>query len=170
MKKIVIASIIWATCGLVHAADVDANNIIEALKPKVSDGQMRTRSLRNLQVEQLPPPPSVSLTIQFDFDSSKVSTSSASQLTQLAKALKSEDLATLSFRIEGHTDGKGTPEYNLALSQNRADAVKKYLQRLGVTTERLETEGMGDKDLVNKADKFAAENRRVRIVTLTASK
>jgi outer membrane protein OmpA-like peptidoglycan-associated protein len=88
----------------------------------------------------------------------------------LAKALKSEDLSTLSFRIEGHTDGKGTPEYNLALSQNRADAVKKYLQRLGVTTERLETEGMGDKDLVNKADKFAAENRRVRIVTLTASK
>ena len=126
MKKIVIASILWATCGLVHAADVDANNIIEALKPKVSDGQMRTRSLRNLQVEQL--------------------------------------------RIEGHTDGKGTPEYNLTLSQNRADAVKKYLQRLGVTTERLETEGMGDKDLVNKADKFAAENRRVRIVTLTASK
>jgi outer membrane protein OmpA-like peptidoglycan-associated protein len=169
MKKLILSSFFVAICSFANAADVDANNIIDALKPKVVEGQMRTRSLRNLQVEQLPPP-SVSLTIQFDFDSSKVSASSASQLTQLAKALKSDDLASLSFRIEGHTDGKGTPEYNLSLSQTRADAVKKYLQRLGVTTERLETEGMGDKDLVNKADKFAAENRRVRIVTLNTSK
>lgn len=168
MKKIAIASLIWSVCSLIHAAEVDANKIIDALKPRAAEGQLRTRSLRNLQVEQQEqlPPPSVSLTIQFDFDSSKVSASSASQLTQLAKALKSDDLAPLSFRIEGHTDGKGTPEYNLALSQTRADAVKKYLQRLGVKTERLETEGMGDKDLVNKTDIYAAENRRVRIVTL----
>lgn len=169
MKKIIFTTLFIGLCSLAQAADVDANNIIDALKPKVTEGQMRTRSLRNLQVEQLPPP-SVSLTIQFDFDSSKVSASSASQLDQLAKALKSDDLATLSFRIEGHTDGKGTPEYNLSLSQMRADSVKKYLQRLGVTTTRLEAEGMGDKDLANKADKFAAENRRVRIVTLNAPK
>lgn len=169
MKKIIFTTLFIGLCRLAQAADVDANNIIDALKPKVTEGQMRTRSLRNLQVEQLPPP-SVSLTIQFDFDSSKVSASSASQLDQLAKALKSDDLATLSFRIEGHTDGKGTPEYNLSLSQMRADSVKKYLQRLGVTTTRLEAEGMGDKDLANKADKFAAENRRVRIVTLNAPK
>jgi outer membrane protein OmpA-like peptidoglycan-associated protein len=84
--------------------------------------------------------------------------------------LKSDDLAALSFRIEGHTDGKGSPDYNLSLSQMRADAVKKHLQRLGVTTERLESLGMGDKDLANKEDKFAAENRRVRIVTLNTSK
>lgn len=169
MKKIIFTTLFISLCSVAQAADVDANNIIDALKPKVTEGQMRTRSLRNLQVEQLPPP-SVSLTIQFDFDSSKVSASSASQLDQLAKALKSDDLATLSFRIEGHTDGKGTPEYNLSLSQMRADSVKKYLQRLGVTTTRLEAEGMGDKDLANKADKFAAENRRVRIVTLNAPK
>jgi OOP family OmpA-OmpF porin len=165
MKKLILSAWFLAICSVVHAADVDANNIINALKPRSAEGQMRTRSLRNLQVEQLPPP-SVSLTIQFDFDSSKVSPTSASQISQLAKALKSEDLSSLSFRIEGHTDAKGTPEYNLALSQTRADAVKKYLQRLGVSTERLETEGMGDKDLANPADKFAAENRRVRIVTL----
>ncbi|PUE33206.1 hypothetical protein B9Z35_06025 [Limnohabitans sp. Jir61] len=108
----------------------------------------------------------MSLTIQFDFDSSKVSASSASQLDQLAKALKSDDLSPLSFRVEGHTDAKGSAEYNLNLSQARADAVKKHLQRLGVTASRLETEGMGDKDPANAADKFAAENRRVRIVTL----
>lgn len=169
MKKTILSALLTLSCCMVHAADVNANNIIDALKPKVMDGQMRTRSLRNLQVEQLPPPPSISLTIQFDFNSSKVSASSASQLDQLAKALKSDDLATLSFRIEGHTDGKGSADYNLSLSQMRADAVKKYLLRSGVTQARLETEGMGDKDLVNKEDKFAAENRRVRIVTLNTS-
>lgn len=169
MKKIILLSLLSALCAVTHAADVDANNIIDALKPKVTEGQMRTRSLRNLQVEQLPPP-SVSLTIQFDFDSSTVSQSSASQLDQLAKALQSDDLAALSFRIEGHTDGKGTSAYNLSLSKMRANAVKKYLQRLGVNTERLKAEGMGDTDLVNKDDKFAAENRRVRIVTLNAAK
>ena len=168
MKKTIFSALFTLSCCMVHAADVNANNIIDALKPKVADGQMRTRSLRNLQVEQLPPP-SISLTIQFDFNSSKVSASSASQLDQLAKALKSDDLATLSFRIEGHTDGKGSADYNLSLSQMRADAVKKYLLRSGVTQARLETEGMGDKDLVNKEDKFAAENRRVRIVTLNTS-
>ncbi len=168
MKKITLSLLLVAMCGLSQAADVNANHIIDALKPRATDGQMRTRSLRNLQVEQLPPP-SVSLTIQFDFDSSKVSASSASQLNQLAQALKSDDLSTLSFRIEGHTDGKGTPEYNQSLSQMRADAVKKHLQRLGVKTDRLEALGMGDKDLANKEDKFAAENRRVRIVTLTST-
>ena len=81
---------------LSHAADVDANNIIDALKPRPVEGQMRTRSMRNLQVEQLPPP-SVSLTIQFDFDSSKVSASSASQLDQLAKALKSDESIKLTL-------------------------------------------------------------------------
>ncbi|WP_199219770.1 OmpA family protein [Limnohabitans sp. Jir61] len=165
MKKLCLVSLILSFCVFSHAADVDANNIIDALKPRPVEGQMRTRSMRNLQVEQLPPP-SVSLTIQFDFDSSKVSASSASQLDQLAKALKSDDLSPLSFRVEGHTDAKGSAEYNLNLSQARADAVKKHLQRLGVTASRLETEGMGDKDPANAADKFAAENRRVRIVTL----
>jgi outer membrane protein OmpA-like peptidoglycan-associated protein len=164
MNKLLLCALLLLLCGISYAADLDANNIVNALKPR-AESQMRTRSLRNLQVEQLPPP-SVSLTIQFDFDSSKVSASSASQLKQLAKALKSDDLASLSFRIEGHTDAKGTPEYNQSLSQMRADSVKKYLQQLGVAAQRLEAEGMGDKNLANADDKFAAENRRVRIVTL----
>jgi len=165
MNKLFLSIFLLFVSGMSYAAELDANNIVNALKPR-TEGQMRTRSLRNLQVEQITPP-SVSLTIQFDFDSSKVSASSASQLKQLAKALKSDDLAALSFRIEGHTDSKGTPEYNKSLSQMRADSVKKYLQQLGVAAQRLETEGMGDTHLANAEDKFAAENRRVRIVTLS---
>ena len=61
MKKLTLSLLLLAVCGLSQAADVSANHIIDALKPRATDGQMRTRSLRNLQVEQLPPP-SVSLT------------------------------------------------------------------------------------------------------------
>lgn len=59
MKKTIFSALLTLSCCMVHAADVNANNIIDALKPKVVDGQMRTRSLRNLQVEQLPLLPSL---------------------------------------------------------------------------------------------------------------
>lgn len=154
--------------GSATAADVNADQLIEALKPKATESGARTRSLRNLKVEQVnEPPPSVSLTIQFEFDSSKVSAASVTQLDELAKAMKSNELQRLSFRVEGHTDAKGSADYNLRLSRQRADAVKGHLVNMGVDATRLQAEGLGDKDLVNKADRFAAENRRVRVVTLT---
>ena len=171
MFRLSLCGIALAAAALVlgpaHAADVSAEKLIEALKPKAPPDGTRTRSLRNLRVEQVnEPPPSVSLTIQFDFDSSKVSASSVAQLEELARAMKSSELQALSFRVEGHTDAKGNPDYNLRLSRQRAEAVKSQLVQMGVGGERLQSEGHGDRDLANKADRFAAENRRVRVVTL----
>jgi outer membrane protein OmpA-like peptidoglycan-associated protein len=88
-------------------------------------------------------------------------------LLTLSKALNSEQLKELQFRIEGHTDAKGRADYNLKLSQLRAESVKSYLEKNGVQSTRMTPEGKGDKELVNKEDKFASENRRVQIVTLT---
>jgi len=156
-----------------QAADMDAKRIIEAFKPEPAPA-MRTRSLRNLQVEQTgeaaaaaEAPPSVSLTIGFHFDSATLTKESASTLSQLAQALKSNELSGLQFMVEGHTDGKGTPDYNLKLSQARAAAVKTYLEKQGVQAARLVAQGKGDTELVNAQDRFAAENRRVKIITLT---
>ncbi len=152
-------------------------------------GQLRTRALRNLRVETGPgkadaataaavvatpvaaaapaEPRSISLTIGFEFDSAQITPSSADTLSSLAQALKSPDLQSLNFRVEGHTDRRGRPDYNLRLSQQRAEAVRTYLQRLGVPTDRLVAEGRGDTDPANPADPLASENRRVRIVTLS---
>lgn len=155
------------------ATDMDAKRIIEALKPDPAP-VMRTRSLRNLQVEQTgvasavaEVPPNVSLTIGFHFDSANLTKESVSTLSQLAQALKSSELSGLRFMVEGHTDGKGTPEYNFKLSQARAAAVKAYLEKQGVQAARLVSQGKGDTELVNTQDPYAAENRRVKVITLT---
>jgi OOP family OmpA-OmpF porin len=159
--------------GTVNAQAIDSQTIINALKPEAAP-VMRTRSLRNLHVEQTgeaaepsSAPKFVSLTIGFKFDSAQITADSATTLNTLAKALVSDELRTLDFMIEGHTDAKGTSDYNLKLSQQRAAAVKTHLVRLGVDAQHLQSQGKGDTELINTQDRFAAENRRVKIITLT---
>ncbi|WP_408597809.1 OmpA family protein [Limnohabitans sp.] len=176
-------------CGLTalsHGAiaEPDTQRIIDALKPPAADATAptyRTRSLRNLRIDQVDAAPvetqaashepkaapSISLTIGFEFNSSAITAESLQTLNNLSKALQSSELQSLSFRIEGHTDAKGKPDYNQKLSQLRANAVKAQLEKLGVAAPRLVAQGKGDSEPANSDDKFAAENRRVKIVTLT---
>ncbi|WP_308437952.1 OmpA family protein [Comamonas sp. JC664] len=66
-------------------------------------------------------------------------------------------------RVEGHTDNRGNPDYNLDLSQRRADAVVHYLMSKGVARERLEAKGFGPAQPIADNDTTAgrAKNRRV---------
>jgi peptidoglycan-associated lipoprotein len=68
-------------------------------------------------------------------------------------------------RLEGHADERGSREYNMALGQRRADAVRKATVVLGVGNERIETVSFGeDKPRSNGHDEAAwAQNRRVEI-------
>lgn len=164
-----------------------AAEMIEQLKapsapPTVTPGP-RTRSLRNLIIESAPPPvaaaeqpapvsaapaprPSLSLLIQFDFNSAHVKPESQQALGNLAQALKSPELNQSRFAVEGHTDSRGRADYNLKLSQQRADAVRTVLAHNGVVESRLSAVGKGSTEPANAADPQAAENRRVRIVNL----
>ena len=141
-----------------------AAEMVEQLKAQPP----RTRSLRNLTVESAAPEarPSLSLLIQFDFNSSTVKPESQQALANLAQALKSKELGESKFAVEGHTDGKGRADYNLKLSQQRADAVRSFLASNGVVDARLQAVGKGATELANTGDPLAAENRRVRIVNL----
>ena len=150
---------------------LSASDMVEQLK---SQGAPRTRSLRNLIVEaaEVPvksassAPPSLSLLIQFDLNSSRVRAESRLALSNLSEALQSRELADSRFAIEGHTDATGRADYNLKLSQQRADSVRDLLARQGVTASRLTTVGKGSSEPANESDPHAAENRRVRIVNL----
>lgn len=68
----------------------------------------------------------------------------------------------LSVRITGHTDERGADEYNVALGQKRASAVKRYLVERGVAESRLETVSMGEERPANPGHDEAswAQNRR----------
>jgi outer membrane protein OmpA-like peptidoglycan-associated protein len=132
----------------------------------------RTRSLRNLNVEssaaETPEAarPSLSLLIQFDFNSARVSSVSQQALANLSQALQSPELSQSRFVVEGHTDAKGAADYNRRLSAQRAQAVAEVLKGYGVQPDRLQALGKGSSDLANIEQPFAPENRRVRIVNL----
>ena len=115
--------------------------------------------------------PSVSLNVDFPTNSATLTTEAKSTLDQLGRALTSKDLASYRFRIEGHTDTVGSPNYNQALSQRRADAVAAYLeQAFSIPQSRLEAVGMGEQGLLVVTPPQTAElrNRRVAVINLGA--
>ena len=162
MKKLVLSLCCVLAFGGSWAqaprADVSVDEIVNALTPAP-----RTRSLtRNLKVE----PAKIDLTIQFDFNSTRINDDSRPQLERLAQALQHERLASMRFQIEGHTDAQGSAAYNLSLSSRRAEAVLAFLSQQGVDKDKLQALGKGFSDLLDPAEPKAAKNRRVRIVTL----
>ena len=112
------------------------------------------------------PPPSLSLAIQFELNSSRVQPESGRLLGNLVAAMLSPELKASRFVIEGHTDASGAAASNQRLSQERADEVRLYLVALGVPPSRLRAVGKGSSDPVNAEDPLSAQNRRVRVVTL----
>lgn len=107
---------------------------------------------------------SINMQINFEFNSDMISGSSERTMANLAAALASPQLQNRNFTVIGHTDGKGSAGYNKALSDRRANAVRRYLVDHGVAAARLRAVGKGKSALLNKADPFAAENRRVEIL------
>ena len=71
----------------------------------------------------------------------------------------------MSVEIQGHTDNIGTKEYNMDLSQRRANAVAKYLEDKGIARDRLAATGFGFEKPValNSTDYGRSLNRRVEI-------
>jgi len=111
-------------------------------------------------------PGKASLLVTFVTGSSELTTESQGILDTLAKAMQSDTLAGLSFRVEGHADARGDAERNQLLSLARAEAVSKYLSaRHGVLPERLKPTGKGSAEPMNTTRVDAPENRRVTIVS-----
>ena len=80
--------------------------------------------------------------ILFDYDKSSVRASEEPKLLSMASWLKQN--AAVRFTIEGHADERGGQEYNIALGDDRAAAVKKYLAAQGVTEVRMNTVSYGE--------------------------
>ena len=159
--------------ALLAQAGPSAADIVQALKPKPKAPAVRgLAGNRGITVEggdTTAPPPSIDLQVNFEFDSSNLTNDAQLSLKALGEALKSKDLAGLRFRLIGHTDSRGTAEYNMELSRRRANTVRAYLtQYHSITGDRLEAEGRGKTELIDRSNPESGLNRRVQVITIGA--
>ncbi len=100
----------------------------------------------------------------FDFDQAIVKRAGHEELDKHAKVLASDRY--LRVRLEGHADERGTREYNLALGERRANAVRAYLVAQGASRSQIEVISYGEEKPANSghSESAWAQNRRVEIV------
>ncbi|HEY0138392.1 MAG TPA: OmpA family protein [Nannocystis sp.] len=104
--------------------------------------------------------------IYFDFNKDTIRKTSAPTLDAAAKIF--QEFPDLRVEITGHADDLGSREYNIQLSERRAEAVKRYLVGKGVAAERIETRGVGPDAPIdnNKSETGRAKNRRIEFKIL----
>lgn len=103
-------------------------------------------------------------TIHFAFNSSVISKENQGILDGNAKFLK--DNSKVTIQVEGHCDERGSVQYNLALGERRAKAVKSYIAALGIASDRISVVSYGkERPLVQGSDEESwAKNRRANFV------
>ncbi|WGV99345.1 peptidoglycan-associated lipoprotein Pal [Vibrio sp. YMD68] len=103
-------------------------------------------------------------TIYFAFDNATIAGDYEEMLAAHAAYLSKD--ASLQVTIEGHADERGTPEYNIALGERRAQAVANYLQALGVQADQISIVSYGEEKplLLGQSDEVYAKNRRSVLV------
>ncbi|MEJ2656940.1 MAG: OmpA family protein [Desulfobacterales bacterium] len=101
--------------------------------------------------------------VLFDINSAEVKSEAYPMLTEAVQILKQNP--DLKVEIDGHADSTGAPEYNMALSEKRARAVKDFFVSRGIDAERLTTKGFGitKPAASNKTKEGRAKNRRVEL-------
>jgi OOP family OmpA-OmpF porin len=104
--------------------------------------------------------------INFDIDKASLKPESMGTLNMIVRVMK--DNPGLKFEVDGHTDNSGAAAHNLTLSQQRADAVKDQLLKMGIDPSLLTTKGFGDSKPIsdNNSTEGRANNRRVEFVKM----
>lgn len=102
--------------------------------------------------------------IYFDYDSDTLRPESRETLQSVADALQSR--SDMRLVVEGHADDRGTDEYNVALGERRANAIRDYLVRLGIQSSRLRVISYGEERpaVAGKGESAWEKNRRGEFV------
>jgi outer membrane protein OmpA-like peptidoglycan-associated protein/biopolymer transport protein ExbD len=110
--------------------------------------------------------PKVHLQINFEFNKAELNEQGRIQAEQLGLALTDPAFKGKTFHLVGHTDSRGTDEFNQELSEKRAGAVKRYIEEnFQIPPDRIEASGKGESELLYPGDSDWAHtlNRRVEI-------
>jgi peptidoglycan-associated lipoprotein len=108
--------------------------------------------------------------VYFEYDADTLTPAAREQLAGYAERLKKGRI-TGTIVLEGHADERGTEEYNLALGDRRANAVRRYLTQLGLSAKQLKAVSYGEnRPAVEGSSESAwSKNRRVQIVAPSAT-
>ena len=111
-------------------------------------------------------PAGVARLVYFDFDSSEIRPEFVGVIAAHAKALSAN--ASIRVRLEGHSDERGSPEYNIGLGERRAQAVRRALLLQGVAEAQLSTVSYGEERpaVPGETEEAWAKNRRVEFIYL----
>jgi outer membrane protein OmpA-like peptidoglycan-associated protein len=160
--------------SIASAQQPSSDDILRALKPNpvpsIENAGPATRSLRGIQVvpSEQQKTPSIDLYINFKLDSAELEGEALLALRSLGTALRDPQLKESKIMIVGHTDATGGDDYNMQLSQRRADAVRKLLVgAFDIDSVRLQAVGRGKSELKDPSRPGDGINRRVEIRNVT---
>ena len=165
MKKLIIPALLaLLIAGCSSTPDAPEANGAQVETP--TKGNVATVTAGNVDSRKLPPeltdPKNIlsKRSIYFDYDKYDVRAEYKDLVTAHAKFLANN--RQFKILIQGNTDDRGSREYNLALGQKRADAVKKMVTLLGAGEDQVESVSLGEEKPKNEGQNEAAwaENRR----------
>jgi peptidoglycan-associated lipoprotein len=176
MRRMIVVLLVSLSLGLTACASKPpkTNTASQSTNEGGAQGsgdQNANASGRNID-EDVPGPQAGLLakkTIYFDFDSSEIKGEGTDIVAAHAKYLAAN--ATTRVRLEGHTDERGSREYNIGLGERRAQAVRRALLLQGASDKQISTVSYGEeRPAVPGHDEAAwAKNRRVEIVYLAVA-
>ena len=136
-------------------AEMDRQRQIEEQRMREAEAQRQMMASRNMFMNE---------NIYFEFDSSALLPAAQEVLKRKAEWMQENPDA--SVIIEGHCDERGTPAYNLALGDRRAESAKAFLTDLGIDATRLSTISYGEERPVDMGhnEEAWAKNRRAQFV------
>ena len=135
---------------------------IKQMKFKLAALESGTEDITEVGIRSIKPYARLNIRVFFEFNSYELTQGAQEQLDILGKYLAEGNPSRII--LEGHTDMVGTEEYNMLLSNERAERAKDYLVRnYGIAPEIIETHGYGFERLADVVDPYSAKNRRVRV-------
>ena len=157
------ASMLFA--GAAHAESVySSNQIVDFFIKSANMGTARGICIGTVDQcsSTSPKPGGFDMLVNFGHNSDELTAAAKVNLDQIANALKDQRLSAANFVVEGHTDAIGSENYNLSLSERRANSVTSFLLDRGVNSNKVTAVGIGESS-PRSADAFDPTNRRVEI-------
>jgi outer membrane protein OmpA-like peptidoglycan-associated protein len=169
-----LARILWpgkgqaqgAAGGATRSIRINADSAPAAPAPRAPSGQdyaaAEPVTASDAGNAEAPQADAFGFLIHFAYDSTEILPQSRPYLDSVGAMLRLPEAQGRKVTIVGHTDARGSEQYNQVLSERRAAAVRDYLTReFGVAADRLQTRGEGETDPLDSANPYDPDNRRV---------